>query len=33
MLRLAFRRVASFDEDFAVFRFGRSRHQALEAVR
>jgi predicted nucleic acid-binding protein len=33
MQRLGLRRVASFDEDFAVFRFGRARRQAFEIVR
>jgi predicted nucleic acid-binding protein len=33
MLRLGLRRVASFDEDFAVFRFGKGRRQAFEMVR
>jgi predicted nucleic acid-binding protein len=33
MLRLGVRRVASFDEDFAVFRFGKGRRQAFEVVR
>jgi predicted nucleic acid-binding protein len=33
MLRLGLRRVASFDDDFAVFRFGRARREALEVVR
>jgi len=33
MQRLGLRRVASFDEDFAVFRFGRARRQAFEVVR
>lgn len=33
MLRLGLQRVASFDEDFAVFRFGRGRRQAFEVIR
>jgi predicted nucleic acid-binding protein len=33
MLRLGLRRVASFDDDFAVFRFGRARRQAFEVLR
>ena len=33
MLRLGLRRAASFDGDFAVFRFGRGRRQAFEVVR
>lgn len=33
MQRLGLRRVASFDDDFAVFRFGRARRQAFEVVR
>jgi len=33
MQRLGLRRVASFDDDFAVFRFGRSRRYAFELVR
>lgn len=33
MQRLGLRRVASFDEGFAVFRFGRARRQAFEVVR
>jgi predicted nucleic acid-binding protein len=33
MQRLGLRRVASFDGDFAVFRFGRGRRQAFEIVR
>jgi len=33
MLRLGLRRVASFDEDFAVFRFGKGRRQAFEMIR
>ena len=33
MLRLGLRRVASFDEDFAVFRFGKGRRHAFELVR
>jgi predicted nucleic acid-binding protein len=33
MLRLGLRRVASLDEDFAVFRFGPSRRQAFDVVR
>jgi predicted nucleic acid-binding protein len=32
MLRLGLRRVATFDRDFAVFRFGRSRREAFELV-
>jgi predicted nucleic acid-binding protein len=33
MLRLGLRRVATFDEDFAVFRFGPRRRLAFEVVR
>lgn len=33
MLRLGLRRVAAFDDDFAVFRFGRGRREAFEVVR
>jgi predicted nucleic acid-binding protein len=33
MQRLGLRRVATFDDDFAVYRFGRSRRQAFEVVR
>jgi predicted nucleic acid-binding protein len=33
MQRLGLRRVAAFDEDFAVYRFGRARGQAFEVVR
>ncbi len=33
MLRLGLRRVATLDEDFAVFRFGPARRQAFEVVR
>lgn len=33
MQRLGIRRVASFDDDFAVFRFGRDRSQAFEVLR
>jgi predicted nucleic acid-binding protein len=33
MLRLGLRRVASLDDDFAVFRFGPSRRQAFEVLR
>jgi predicted nucleic acid-binding protein len=33
MQRLGLRRVAAFDEDFAVFRFGRGRRQAFELIR
>jgi predicted nucleic acid-binding protein len=33
MQRLGLRRVASFDDDFAVYRFGRGRRQAFEVVR
>jgi uncharacterized protein len=32
MLRMGLRRVASFDADFAVFRFGRGRRNAFEVV-
>jgi uncharacterized protein len=32
MLRLGLRRAASFDADFAVFRFGRGRKHAFEVV-
>jgi predicted nucleic acid-binding protein len=33
MLRLGIRRAASFDDDFAVFRFGPGKRQAFEIVR
>ena len=33
MQRLGLRRVASFDDDFAVYRFGRGRRHAFEIVR
>lgn len=33
MQRLGIRRVLSFDDDFAVFRYGRSRAQAFEVIR
>lgn len=33
MLRLGLRRVASFDTDFAVFRFGKGKRLAFEVVR
>jgi predicted nucleic acid-binding protein len=33
MLRLGLRRVATFDDDFAVFRFGPGRRLAFEVVR
>lgn len=33
MLRMGLRRVATFDQDFAVFRFGPGRRQAFEVVR
>ena len=33
MQRLGIRRVASFDDDFAVFRYGRKRAFAFEVVR
>ena len=33
MLRLGIRRAASFDEDFAIFRFGRGRKEAFEVLR
>lgn len=33
MLRLGIHRAASFDNHFAVFRFGRGRRQAFEVVR
>jgi predicted nucleic acid-binding protein len=33
MLRLGLRRVASFDDDFAVFRFGPGRRKAFEILR
>lgn len=33
MQRLGLRRVATFDDDFAVYRFGRSRNRAFEVVR
>jgi predicted nucleic acid-binding protein len=33
MQRLGLRRVAAFDDDFSVYRFGRSRRQAFEVLR
>lgn len=33
MLRLGIHRAASFDQDFAVFRFGRNRDRAFEIAR
>ena len=33
MQRLGIHRAASFDDDFAVFRFGRNRERAFEVVR
>jgi predicted nucleic acid-binding protein len=33
MQRLGLRRVAAFDDDFSVYRFGRARRQAFEVVR
>jgi predicted nucleic acid-binding protein len=33
MMRLGLRRVATFDDDFAIFRFGRGRKQAFELLR
>lgn len=33
MERLGVRRAASFDEDFAVYRFGRGRRKAFEVIR
>ncbi len=33
MQRLGLRRVATFDDDFSVFRFGRGRRQAFEVLR
>jgi uncharacterized protein len=33
MQRLGLRRVATFDHDFAVYRYGRNRNQAFEVVR
>lgn len=33
MQRLGIRRVATFDDDFAVFRYGRDRSQAFEILR
>ncbi len=33
MQRLGISRVASFDDDFAVFRFGRDRKRAFEVLR
>ena len=33
MQRLGLHRVASFDDDFAVFRFGRAKRHAFEVVR
>jgi predicted nucleic acid-binding protein len=33
ILRLGLPRAAAFDDDFAVFRFGRGRRQAFEVIR
>lgn len=33
MQRLGLRRVAAFDDDFAIYRFGRDRRQAFEVIR
>lgn len=33
MMRLGLRRVATLDDDFAVFRFGHGRREAFELVR
>ena len=33
MERLGLTRAASFDDDFAVYRYGRSRDKAFEVVR
>jgi predicted nucleic acid-binding protein len=33
MQRLGLRRVASYDDDFAVYRFGRGKRQAFEVIR
>jgi uncharacterized protein len=33
MQRLGLRRVVTFDDDFAIFRFGRDRRQAFEVLR
>ncbi len=33
MQRLGMRRVASFDDDFAVYRFGRNRREAFTVLR
>jgi uncharacterized protein len=33
MQRLGMRRVAAFDEDFAIYRFGKNRRDAFEIVR
>jgi predicted nucleic acid-binding protein len=33
MLRLGLRRVVTFDDDFAVFRFGRARREAFSVLR
>jgi predicted nucleic acid-binding protein len=33
MQRLGLRRVAAFDDDFSVYRFGRARRQAFEVLR
>ena len=33
MQRLGIQRVASFDDDFAVFRFGRERRRSFEVIR
>lgn len=33
MERLGIRRVASFDDDFTVYRYGRGRERAFEVVR
>ena len=33
MERLGINRAASFDDDFAVYRYGRSRERAFEVIR
>ncbi len=33
MERLALTRVASFDDDFAIYRYGRSREKSFEVLR
>ena len=33
MLRLGVHRAAPFDDDFAIFRFGKNKNRAFEVVR